>query len=162
LRGHKIDEAREQLVSFIADAYDTREKELGAPLLRSLERYVVLQVVDQFWKEHLHAMDVLRSGIFLRAYGQKDPFVEYKFEATKLFSELTETIKAEITKFIFRLQVNFEAPPQQQVSDDSSNDGESEPQPMNNPFIKRSSQTTRIPKISRQDRRKLERDNKKK
>jgi preprotein translocase subunit SecA len=162
LRGHKIDDAREQLVSFIADAYDTREKELGAPLLRSLERYVVLQVVDQFWKEHLHAMDVLRSGIFLRAYGQKDPFVEYKFEATKLFSELTETIKAEITKFIFRLQVNFEAPPQQQVSDDSSNDGEAQPQPMNNPFIKRSSQTTRIPKISRQDRRKLERDNKKK
>jgi preprotein translocase subunit SecA len=162
LRGHKIDDAREMLVSFIAEAYDTREKELGAPLMRSLERYVVLQVVDQFWKEHLHAMDVLRSGIFLRAYGQKDPFVEYKFEATKLFSELTETIKAEITKFIFRLQVNFEAAPQpqQQIADSSDDEAASEPQPMNNPF-RRTPQTTRIPKVSRQERRKLERDNKK-
>ena len=160
LRDLKRDAAVEKLLDVAADGYEAREQQLSPQILRGLERYVVLQIVDQFWKEHLHSMDVLRSGIFNRQYGQKDPFVEYKFEATKLFAEMTEAIKAEVTKFIFRVQVNFEAPPQQQQQ---LPEGE-EPQPSgyssgSNPFI-RSSQT-KVQKLSRQERRKNERDVKK-
>ncbi len=162
LRTERRDALTDKLLDVAAEAYEKREQELTPQILRGLERYVVLQIVDQFWKEHLHSMDVLRSGIFNRQYGQKDPFVEYKFEATKLFSEMTEAIKTEVTKFIFRAQVNFEPAPQTMQAD--SADAEAE-QPSggfssgSNPFI-RSSQT-KVQKLSRQDRRKNERDVKK-
>jgi preprotein translocase subunit SecA len=148
------------LLDVAAAAYEAREQQLTPQVLRGLERYVVLQIVDQFWKEHLHSMDVLRSGIFNRQYGQKDPFVEYKFEATKLFSEMTEAIKTEVTKFIFRVQVNFEPPPSAQaVADNNPDTPPSGFSSGTNPFI-RSSQT-KVQKLSRQERRKVERDVKK-
>ncbi len=162
LRTERRDALTDKLLDVAAEAYEAREKELTPQILRGLERYVVLQIVDQFWKEHLHSMDVLRSGIFNRQYGQKDPFVEYKFEATKLFSEMTEAIKAEVTKFIFRVQVNFEPAPQNLQAD---NAGAEAIEPTSgfssgsNPFI-RSSQT-KVQKLSRQDRRKNEREVKK-
>jgi preprotein translocase subunit SecA len=172
LRELKRDEVTEKLLDVAADAYEAREQQLSAPLMRNLERFVVLQIVDQFWKDHLHSMDLLRSGIFLRGYGQKDPFVEFKFEGTNLFNEMTETIKAEVTKFIFRMQVNFEAPPQQQQPEtqpfESGNADSAEQPSGNNPFQRsanpfiRSGADSRIPKLSRQERRKLERDEKKK
>jgi preprotein translocase subunit SecA len=173
LRELKSDAVTEKLLDVAADAYEAREKELSAPLMRNLERFVVLQIVDQFWKDHLNSMDLLRSGIFLRGYGQKDPFVEFKFEGTNLFNEMTETIKAEVTKFIFRVQVNFEAPPEpqriqsapQQELEESGTEpqaaGENPFQRSANPFI-RSGSNARIPKVSRQERRKQERDEKKK
>lgn len=164
LRELKRDAVTEKLLDIAADAYEAREQELSKGLMRNLERFVVLQIVDQFWKDHLHSMDLLRSGIFLRGYGQKDPFVEFKFEGTNLFNEMTETIKAEVTKFIFRVQVNFEAPPQPQQSQPLEEYGDelpTAPPRSANPFI-RSAAPTRIPKVSRQDRRKAERDEKKK
>ncbi|UBV41551.1 preprotein translocase subunit SecA [Deinococcus taeanensis] len=96
--------AQDTLLAAVADAFDARRDELSPTMLNSLSRYVLLQVVDQHWKEHLHSMDVLRQGIGLRGYGQRDPFTEYKFEATNMFNEMIDNLKADVTKFIFRMQ----------------------------------------------------------
>jgi preprotein translocase subunit SecA len=102
-------EAHRKVISSVADAFDARKEELGPSLLNGVSRYVLLQVVDQYWKEHLHGMDVLRQGIGLRSYGQRDPFSEYKFEATNMFNEMIEGLQGEVTKFIFRMQVGGDA-----------------------------------------------------
>ncbi|ANE43158.1 preprotein translocase subunit SecA [Deinococcus puniceus] len=104
LRGVSPAEAQERLLTAVADAFDARKEELGPTMLNSLSRYVLLQVVDQHWKEHLHGMDVLRQGIGLRGYGQRDPFTEYKFEATNMFNEMIDNLKNDVTKFVFRMQ----------------------------------------------------------
>ncbi|GHF55596.1 preprotein translocase subunit SecA [Deinococcus metalli] len=104
LRAHTPADAQNALLKAVADAFDARREELSPTMLNSLSRYVLLQVVDQHWKEHLHGMDVLRQGIGLRGYGQRDPFTEYKFEATNMFNEMIDTLKGEVTKFIFRMQ----------------------------------------------------------
>ncbi|MVN87251.1 preprotein translocase subunit SecA [Deinococcus sp. HMF7620] len=104
LRALSPAEAQDTLLQAVADAFDTRKEELSPTMLNSLSRYVLLQVVDQHWKEHLHGMDVLRQGIGLRGYGQRDPFTEYKFEATNMFNEMIDSLKADVTKFVFRMQ----------------------------------------------------------
>ena len=68
--------------------YEEREEELGAELMRALERYLLLQVIDQRWREHLYDMDYLREGIHLRGFAQIDPLVAYKNEAYALFQDL--------------------------------------------------------------------------
>lgn len=108
LRALKAEEAVERLVEAALKAYEAREAELSPPLMRAVERFVILNVVDNAWKEHLHNLDVLRQGIFLRGYGQKDPFQEYKIEATRLFNEMVAFIKSEVAKFLFRLKVEAE------------------------------------------------------
>jgi preprotein translocase subunit SecA len=105
LRETPPDEATQALVPAIEEAYAAREAELGAPLLRELERFIVLQVVDQHWKEQLHAMDVLRQGIGLRGYGQRNPLQEYAFEAFNLFEEMKGNIRLNVAKLLFRVQV---------------------------------------------------------
>src|SRR5690606_2160132 len=70
-----------------------------------LERFIVLQVVDQHWKEHLHSMDVLRQGIGLRGYGQRNPLQEYAFEGFNLFEEMKANIRLNVAKLLFRVQV---------------------------------------------------------
>ncbi|WP_104990504.1 preprotein translocase subunit SecA [Deinococcus sp. NW-56] len=104
MRGMNPDAAHAHLLEAVADAFDARKDELSPTMLNSLSRYVLLQLVDQHWKEHLHAMDVLRQGIGLRGYGQRDPFTEYKFEATNMFNDMIDTLKGEVTKYIFRMQ----------------------------------------------------------
>ncbi len=99
------DEATEMLLPQLDQAYQAREEELGSELLRELERFIVLQVVDQHWKEHLHNMDVLRQGIGLRGYGQRNPLQEYAFEGYNLFEEMTANIKLNVAKLLFRVQV---------------------------------------------------------
>src|SRR5690606_16249471 len=89
----------------VEQAYAQREQELGAPLMRELERFIVLQVVDQHWKEHLHNMDVLRQGIGLRGYGQRNPLQEYAFEGFNLFEEMKANIRLNVAKLLFRVQV---------------------------------------------------------
>ena len=105
LRGQESDEATDILVPELENAYKAREAELGAPLMRELERYIVLQVVDNHWKEQLHAMDVLRQGIGLRGYGQRNPLQEYAFEAFNLFEEMKGGIRLQVAKLLFRVQV---------------------------------------------------------
>src|SRR5947209_13122723 len=75
------------------DEYEAKEEELGAELMRELERFVILQVVDQRWREHLDSMDYLREGVHLRAMAQKDPLVEYRHEGHVMFEELGAEIR---------------------------------------------------------------------
>lgn len=94
-------------------AYDARESELGAEVLRELERAVLLRMVDEKWMDHLDAMDQLREGIGLRAYGQKNPLVEYKFESYQMFQNMVEAIQDDVVRYVFRVSL-VQAPQQQQ------------------------------------------------
>jgi len=83
--------------------YEKKEQELGSELLRELERIILLRTVDIHWMDHIDAMDQLRSGIGLRAFGQKDPVMEYKFEGYTMFEEMTNSIQQEALKKIFTI-----------------------------------------------------------
>jgi preprotein translocase subunit SecA len=97
---------KEGVIQKILDAanvfYAKKEEILGSDLMARLERYATLSVIDHKWKEHLREMDDLKEGIGLRAYGQKDPLVEYKAEAFKLFVSLISDIRNEIVSFTFK------------------------------------------------------------
>jgi len=89
-------------------AYDRREAEFGEEVMRELERRVVLSVLDRKWREHLYEMDYLREGIYLRAYSQRDPLVEYQREGYDMFTAMMDGIKEESVGFLFNLQVEVE------------------------------------------------------
>ncbi len=110
LRGQKPDEVTQDIVEKVEAAYEAREEEITPELMRELERYIVLQVVDQHWKEQLHNLDVLRQGIGLRGYGQRNPLQEYGFEAFNLFEEMKSNIRLNVAKLLFRVQVQTEQP----------------------------------------------------
>jgi preprotein translocase subunit SecA len=99
------DELVDMFVEEAADAYEKRESELGADVVRSLERTVVLSVIDNKWREHLAEMDYLRSGIGLRAMGQRDPLVEYQREGFLFFEELVATTKSDSIRYMFHVEV---------------------------------------------------------
>ncbi len=92
----------------IVKAYDEREEELGPDLMRQLERFVLLQIIDERWREHLHDMDYLREGIHLRGFAQIDPLVAYKNEGFDMFGELMNAIWEEFARYIFRVEVRVE------------------------------------------------------
>jgi preprotein translocase subunit SecA len=98
------DEIKQTLYNIIVEAYETKEKSLGEDLMRHMERMVFLQIIDSKWKDHLYAMDNLREGIGLRAYGQRDPLIEYKREAFDMFSQMFSSIEEEVVETIFRIQ----------------------------------------------------------
>jgi preprotein translocase subunit SecA len=95
---------REQLLAEITKIYSEKENQIGPENIRHLERFIMLQVVDSRWKDHLYAMDHLREGIGLRAYGQKDPLVEYQHEGYDMFMQMIDSIKEEAVEFIYRVQ----------------------------------------------------------
>jgi preprotein translocase subunit SecA len=78
---------------------------MGAEVMRQLEKALLLRIIDQKWMDHIDAMDQLRNGISLRAYGQKDPLVEYKFEAYEAFQAMVYSIKEDVVRYILRLKV---------------------------------------------------------
>ena len=84
--------------------YDRKEQILGAEMMRTHEKFVMLQVVDQQWKDHLLAIDHLKEGIGLRGYGQRDPLIEYKKESFELFTLMKERIEDQIVQYLFKLQ----------------------------------------------------------
>jgi len=88
--------------------YDARETELGEELMGALERFLLLQIIDERWREHLFDMDYLREGIHLRGFAQIDPLVAYKNEAFALFGDLMNSIWSDYTRMIFNVQVNVE------------------------------------------------------
>ncbi|MFZ5845742.1 MAG: SEC-C metal-binding domain-containing protein, partial [Patescibacteria group bacterium] len=110
------EEVVEFLTKLTVDMYEAREKQLTGEVMRQVERWVSLGVIDSLWMEHLDAIDDLREGIGLRGYGQRDPLVEYKNEAFTMFERLIATIDSEIVHRIFKVQVQL-APPQQVTSD---------------------------------------------
>ncbi|MCX5695450.1 MAG: preprotein translocase subunit SecA [Candidatus Omnitrophica bacterium] len=95
---------RQELFNQVISLYENKEKAIGLDLMRHLERMVFLQIIDAKWKDHLYAMDSLREGIGLRAYGQRDPLVEYKREAFGMFSQMVASIEEESVEAIFKLQ----------------------------------------------------------
>ncbi len=103
------------LVEFLYDsglaAYDAKETEYGAEVMRQVERFVMLQTIDQLWVEYLTTMEAFKEGVGLRAYGQRDPLVEYKNEAFHMFNELTENIRAGIVTNMYRVQIMANEPP---------------------------------------------------
>jgi preprotein translocase subunit SecA len=115
LREDLGDVSREALIEeFQADArdaYEAKEEELGPELMRELERFVILQVVDQRWREHLENMDYLREGVHLRAMAQKDPLVEYTSEGEAMFRELGEAIREEVVLHLFHAELAPEDAP---------------------------------------------------
>ncbi|HEX6460638.1 MAG TPA: preprotein translocase subunit SecA [Thermoleophilaceae bacterium] len=92
----------------IVKAYDEREEELGPELMRYLERWILLQIIDERWREHLHDMDYLREGIHLRGFAQIDPLVAYKNEGFEMFTALMNSIWEEFARYIFRVEVEIE------------------------------------------------------
>ena len=102
-----------ELVDDAQAAYDHREEELGDELMRALERYLLLQIIDQRWREHLYNMDYLREGIHLRGFAQIDPLVAYKNEGYSMFEELMHSVWEEFARLIFHVQVDV-APAQAQ------------------------------------------------
>ncbi len=98
------DRIREYLYDKVRLGYGEKEKTIGQDMLRYLERTVFLQIIDTKWKEHLYAMDGLREGISLRAYGQRDPLIEYKREGFEMFSQMVSSIEDEAVEAIFKLE----------------------------------------------------------
>src|SRR5881227_3880060 len=93
----------------IKDAYQRKSSHEEATAVKSLERYIILNAIDRLWQEHLYAMDALREGVYLRAYAQKDPLIEYKTEAYDMFVELMGNIKNEVLHNLFRSTSNLQA-----------------------------------------------------
>ena len=100
---------RERIFQEIADAYHAKENLAGAQVVRHFEKSIMLQVLDQAWKEHLAAMDYLRQGIGLRGYAQKNPKQEYKREAFEMFSAMLERIKHDVVSIVSKVQVRNES-----------------------------------------------------
>jgi preprotein translocase subunit SecA len=108
------EEIEELLYNTVEQLYEKREAEFGSELMREIERAVVLQVVDTRWKDHLDAMDSLREGIGLRAYGQRDPLIEYRNEAFDMFQGMIEAIQEDVVTYIMRVtpQITARVPEQ--------------------------------------------------
>src|SRR6201997_667037 len=87
------------------DEYEAKEEEFGSELMRELERFIVLQVVDVRWREHLENMEALREGIHLRQMAQKDPLVEYTQEGERMFAELGRAIHSEVVLHLFHAEL---------------------------------------------------------
>jgi preprotein translocase subunit SecA len=129
---HQID--REELTQHLQDEaselYDQREEQLGEELMRALERFLLLQTIDQRWREHLYDMDYLREGIHLRGFAQIEPLVAYKNEAFELFRDLMNSIWSDFAQMIFHVEVTVDpgqagppAPPSRRPSSRSSSTG---------------------------------------
>ncbi|HVA97155.1 MAG TPA: preprotein translocase subunit SecA [Candidatus Acidoferrales bacterium] len=102
---HDTDAKIAFLTKIADDIYDNREKQLGIRLMREIEKYIMLSVIDNLWTNHLDAIDNLRQGIGLRGYAQRDPLVEYKNEAFRMFEQLVWAIDDEIVHRIYKVQV---------------------------------------------------------
>jgi preprotein translocase subunit SecA len=105
------EEVVDHLMELAEAAYDHKEQELGQEQMRLLERIWMLNVIDRLWIAHLTAIDDLREGIGLRAYGQRDPLIEYKVEAARMFDDLQSSVRTDVVNAIYHLQMRQQAPP---------------------------------------------------
>ncbi|MGI6327945.1 MAG: preprotein translocase subunit SecA [Dethiobacteria bacterium] len=99
------EDLREKLLQEASNFYDRRETEMGAEVMRELERVVLLRTVDSKWMEHIDAMHELRQGVWLRAFGQRDPLIEYRYEAYEMFQEMIHSIQEEVVRLLYHLKV---------------------------------------------------------
>ena len=107
--GKSAEEIAAWIIEKVKTSYELKTKHEEREAVRSLERYIILNAIDRLWQEHLYAMDALREGVHLRAYGQKDPLIEYKNEAYDMFVELMGNIKNEVLHNLFRSTSNLQA-----------------------------------------------------
>jgi preprotein translocase subunit SecA len=119
----------EELKEFFFEAamkyYGAKEERIGPETLRAIERYVMLRTIDNLWIDHLQNMDDLREGVGLRAYGQQDPLVVYKIESYQMFQDLLYTIKEDVVRYVFKMEMTTEAPrPERRISNIVTNRGE--------------------------------------
>ena len=105
---------KEKILKIMIEKYEEKEKEIGSELMRERERVVLLRVVDQKWMDHIDAMDQLQHGIRLRAFGQKDPVIEYKFEGFEMFEEMIRNIQEDAVKVILNTRVDKNRIPERQ------------------------------------------------
>ncbi len=120
------DAVLEAIIAFAVDAYEDKEEEIGSEIMRQLERLVMLRSIDTLWVEHLTAMDDMRQGIGLQAYGQSDPLVAYKREAHDMWDQLLTNIQNQIARSIFHVELAVQAPqpPPVMVTSGPSLDGD--------------------------------------
>jgi preprotein translocase subunit SecA len=104
IRNLTKDKIKQNLYDRIVGTYEEKEKAIGGDLMRHMERMVFLQIIDSKWKDHLYGMDNLKEGIGLRAYGQRDPLIEYKREAFEYFAQMVSGIEEEAVETVFKLQ----------------------------------------------------------
>jgi preprotein translocase subunit SecA len=100
-----VDEVEAHYLEDALVRFDEKEASVGAPAMRELERVVLLNITDTKWREHLYEMDYLQEGIHLRAYAQKDPITEYRREAFTMFEEMTDSIKQDFVRYIYRVEI---------------------------------------------------------
>ena len=103
LRAIRLDEIAEQLWKPLVERYDAKEVKISAERMREYERHLLMQIIDASWKDHLLAMDHMKEGIGLRAYGQRDPLIEYKKESFEMFGHTRERIENDAVRYLFLL-----------------------------------------------------------
>lgn len=116
IEGMDREELKEVLMEKALKLYEAKEEEIGSDNMREMERVILLRVVDSKWMDHLDAMDQLRDGISLRAYGQQDPVQAYQVEGFDMFQELIKSIRQDTIKYIFNVRVN-RIPQREQVAE---------------------------------------------
>jgi preprotein translocase subunit SecA len=132
----KVPEGKQKLAEAICEAgvkaYEDKEKRMGTEMFRHLERFVLLRTVDDKWMDHLDAMDDLREGVGLRAYGQKDPLIEYKLEAMEMFNHMIGTIQSETVRNLFTIEIAKEPEKPRRVIEIGSQGSTEPPAPVKN------------------------------
>jgi preprotein translocase subunit SecA len=115
--GMTVKSLNENLVKAVRERYHQKEESLGSDLMRRIEHFALLQTIDEKWREHLSNLDAIKEGIGLRAYGQKDPLIEYKKESYAMFMELNDSIDSATIELLFKAHpVNMAPPPVRPVA----------------------------------------------
>jgi preprotein translocase subunit SecA len=108
-----VDGLTELAIDKITQAYEDKETRFGAPMLRQLEKIIMLQTIDSLWKDHLLSMDHLKEGIGLRGYGQKNPLQEYQKEGFEMFEDMIHRIQEDVVQKLFTVEIARESVAQQ-------------------------------------------------
>ena len=112
----EVDEMTTMITDMMVDLYERKMSELDPEQRQEIERILYLQVLDPQWRDHLYEMDVLKTGIGLRGYNQKDPLTEYKQDSYKLFTDLVIRIKLEAVKVLQLVQFDFSSPEEEEAA----------------------------------------------
>ena len=102
------EEYAERIYTILENRYNDKEAQIGSDFMRKLEKYILFEVVDNRWREHLKSLDGLRESIYLRAYGQRDPVTEYKLISSEIFEVMIENIQEQVSSFMFKVMVSSE------------------------------------------------------
>lgn len=121
-----LDLCKDMIISY----YDEKENKIGSDLMRQAERFIMLRVLDTHWIEHLENMDFLKEGIGLRAYGQREPLIEYKKEAYEMFQDMLSSIRRDISRILMKLEVRSESVERRPVAVISSTSNNTQKKPM--------------------------------